>query len=84
VGQENFSRLISEVKKRDLFAIRKLYFADFAALRKNSNSRFAISRHGGRRDSGAVAPADFVSHQEIGKRIQQAATAATKDAFCND
>jgi hypothetical protein len=33
---------------------------------------------------GAVAPADFVPHQEIAKRTQRAATAATKDAFCND
>jgi hypothetical protein len=59
VGQENFSRLISEVKKRDLFAIRKLYVADFEALRKDSNSRFAISRHGGRRDSGGGGSCRF-------------------------
>jgi len=31
-----------------------------------------------------VAPADFVPHQEIAKRTQQAATAAAKDALWND
>ena len=34
-------------KKSHLFAIRNLYFADFAMFRRNSNSRFAIRNLGG-------------------------------------
>src|SRR5579864_1631687 len=34
-------------QKPRLFAIRNLYFIDFAMFRKNSNSRFAIRNSGG-------------------------------------
>jgi hypothetical protein len=36
-----------QTEKPRLFAIRNLYFIDFAIFRKNSNSRFAIRNSGG-------------------------------------